>query len=315
MAVLHGLMQEATAGDPISGLKWTRKSLRKLVRQLRRRGLRVSPPTVSRLLRQQQFALRVNRKRLTREHHPLRELQMRSIARWRHKFEKAGLPVISVDCKKKELLGPFRNPGRTWRQTPRAVYETDFASQATGKAIPYGIYDLQQNAAHIVVGTSHETAEFAVTAIRAWWWEVGRHTYAQADQLLILADGGGGNFCRGWGWKAGLQRLADEFKLTITVTHYPPGTSKWNPIEHQVFAHISENWAGEPLVSLETVLKFIRTTRTRAGLHCRARLDLTVYQTKLKVTKAEQAEINLSRKHVRPIWNYTIAPRGTPRTK
>jgi hypothetical protein len=315
IGALHDLLQDATAGDPISGLKWTRKSLRKLVRQLKRRQLRVSAPTISRLLVRQEFALRVNRKRLTREHHPLRELQMRYITRRRHAFEKAGLPVISVDCKKKELIGPFRNPGRTWRQTARAVYETDFASQATGKAIPYGIYDLQQDAAYIVVGTSHETAEFAVAAVRAWWREVGRHTYAQADLLLILADGGGGNFCRSWLWKAGLQRLANEFNLTITVTHYPPGASKWNPIEHRVFSPISQNWAGEPLISHETVLKFIRTTRTQTGLHCRARLDPTVYKTKLKLSAAEQAGIRFGRRLVRPAWNYTIAPRAAPRTK
>jgi hypothetical protein len=288
--------------------------LRKLVRQLKRRKLRVSAPTVSRLLRQRQFALRVNRKRLTREHHPLRDLQMRYIARQRHAFEKAALPVISVDCKKKELIGPFRNPGRTWRQTPQSVFETDFASQAAGKAIPYGVYDLPQNAAYIVVGTSHETSEFAVASIRAWWCELGQPAYAQAKKLLIMADGGGGNFCRGWGWKAGLQRLADEFDLTITVTHYPPGASKWNPIEHCVFGPISQNWAGEPLISYETVLKFIRTTHTQAGLRCRARLDPTIYQTKLKVTKAERAEINLSHR-VRPDWNYTIAPRAAPRAK
>lgn len=309
------MLQDATAGDPISGVKWTRKTLRKLVRQLRRRGFHISPPTVKRLLRQQQFALRVNRKRLTRDVQPLRELQMRYIARRRHAFEKAGFPVISIDCKKKELIGPFRNPGRTWRQTPRAVYDTDFASQAFGKAIPYGIYDVQRNAAYVVVGTSHETSEFAAAALRAWWWEVGRHTYAQANKLLILADGGGGNFCGGLRWKAGLQRLANEFNLTITVTHYPPGASKWNPIEHRVFSQLSQNWAGEPLVSYETVLKFIRTTRTTTGLHCRARLDPTVYETKLKLSPVESAGIHLGRRLVRPNWNYTIIPRAAARPK
>lgn len=314
IGTLQDLLQDATAGNPISGLKWTRKSLRKLVRQLKRRKIRVSAPTISRLLREQEFTLRVNRKRLTRAHHPLRDLQMRYITRQRHAFEKAGLPVISVDCKKKELIGPFRNPGRTWRQTPQSVFETDFASQATGKAIPYGVYDLQQNMAYVGVGTSHETSEFAVATIRAWWCQLGHPIYPQAKALLILADGGGGNFCRGWNWKAGLQRLADEFDLTITVAHYPPGASKWNPIEHCVFGPISQNWAGEPLISYETVLKFIRTTSTQTGLRCRARLDRKQYQTQLKVTKAEQAEINLNRRHIRPDWNYTIAPRTVSRT-
>jgi hypothetical protein len=308
MGALQDLLQDATAGDPISGLKWTHKSLRKLVRQLKRRKLPVSAPTVSRLLKQQNYALRVNRKRLSREHDPLRDLQMRYITRQRHRFERADWPVISVDCKKKELIGPFRNPGRTWRQAPQSAFETDFASQAAGKAIPYGVYDLQQNAAYIRVGSSHETAEFAVASIRAWWQQAGQAAHAHARRLLIMADGGGANFCRGWGWKAGLQHLADEFDLAITVAHYPPGASKWNPIEHGVFAHISQNWAGEMLVSYETVLKFIRTTRTKTGLRCHARLDRRDYATKLKVTKAQQAAINVTY-HVRPDWNYTIEPR------
>ena len=309
MNALDELLQDATAGDPVTGLKWTRKTLAKLARQLRRRRFQVGPTSVRRLLRTRDYALRVNRKRLTREHNPQRDRQMRYIARVRRVFERAGFPAVSVDTKKKELIGNFRNPGRTWRRKPLAVLETDFLSDAEGKAIPYGLYDPLRNAGYLVIGTSHETAEFAVAAIRAWWQAVGRRAYPGQRELLILADGGGANSCRSWLWKAGLQRLADEFHLTITVMHFPPGASKWNPIEHRMFAPITQNWAGQPLVSYETLLKFIRTTRTHEGFHCRARLDTTPYDTGVKITEKEKAQLNLRPHRVLPAWNYTIAPR------
>jgi hypothetical protein len=302
------LLADATAGDPISGLKWTRKTLRKLARQLRRE-FKVGRTTVARLLRLKRYCLRVNRKRLSRQQDPQRDQQFRYITRQRRKFQKADLPRMSVDTKKKELVGPFRNPGRTWRQQPLEVLATDFPNDAFGKAIPYGIYDLEHNAGYVVVGTSHETSAFAIAAIRSWWLDVGRRAYPGCDALLIQADSGGANGNRCWLWKVGLQALADEFGLTITVTHYPTGASKWNPVEHRLFSRISSNWAGQPLGSYETVLKFIRTTTTENGLRCRARLDMTEYATGLKVTAAEKAQINLQRHRTLPKYNYTIQPR------
>lgn len=313
--MLDQLVKDSTAGDPLTGIKWTRKTIRQLSRELLRKGIRVGRNTVRRLLKGQRYALRVNRKRLTNEQNPDRDRQMRYIARLRRAFQKAGKPVISVDAKKRELVGNFKNAGRIWRQQPLDVLETDFLSEAKGKALPYGIYDSARNAGYVVIGVSHETAEFAVAAIRSWWWEVGRRAYPGQHHLLIQADDGGSNDSRSWLWKARLQDLADECQLTITVTHFPAGASKWNWIEHRLFCFISLNWAGQPLVSYETILKFIRTTRTETGLSCQARLDRTKYETGLKVSAAEKASINLKPHRIFPIWNYTIEPRSTVHKK
>ncbi len=313
--MLDQLLKDSTAGDPISGLKWTRKTIRQLSRELLRKGIRIGRNTVRRLLKGQRYALRVNRKRLTNERDPRRDRQMRYIARLRRAFQKAGKPVISVDAKKRELVGNFKNTGRSWRQQPFDVLETDFLSEAKGKAIPYGIYDSVRNAGYVVLGVSHETAEFAVAAIRSWWLEVGRRAYPGQQQVLIQADDGGANDSRSWLWKAGLQDLADECQLTITVTHFPAGASKWNWIEHRLFCFISSNWAGQPLVSYETMLKFIRTTRTETGLSCQARLDRTKYATGLKVSAAEKASINLKLHRIFPNWNYTIEPHAAAHKK
>jgi len=313
LQALAELLADDTAGDPITGLKWTHKSIRKLAAQLQPK-FTVGRTALRRLLRSQRYALRVNRKRLSRQHDPQRDQQFRYIARQRCKFQKAGFPVLSVDTKKKELIGNFKNPGRTWRQTPLDVLATDFLNDALGKAMPYGIYDLARNAGYVVVGTSHETADFAIAAIRSWWLAVGRHLYLSCTELLLEADSGGANGNRVWLWKVGLQRLADEFGLSITVTHYPSGASKWNPIEHRLFCYISGNWAGRPLRAYETMLKFIRTTQTEHGLSCRAQLDRTVYQTRLKVTATEKAQLNLQRHRTLPKYNYTIRPR-VPFTK
>ncbi len=302
------MLADATAGDPISGLKWAGKTLRKLTRQLRRK-FKVGHTTVARLLQGKRYRLRVNRKRLSRKQDPERDRQMRYITRQRRQFQRASLPVISIDTKKKELVGVFKNAGQTWRQQALNVLETDFPHDALGKAIPYGIYDVTCKAGYIVVGTSHETAAFAIAAIRAWWLDVGRHVYPTATALLIEADCGGANGNRCWLWKVGLQALADEFGLTITVTHYPTGASKWNPIEHRLFSQISSNWAGQPLCSYETVLKFIRTTHTENGLRCRAHLDTCVYPTGLKVTAGQKKQINFKRPRTRPHYNYIIRPR------
>jgi len=315
LTVLEQLLEDTTAGDPITGTRWTRKTLRQLSHELLRKGLRVGRNTLRRLLKARHYALRANRKRLTNEPNPDRDRQMRYIARLRRAFQKAGKPVISVDAKKRELVGNFKNAGRVWRQQPLDVLETDFRSEAKGIALPYGIYDLTRNTGYVVVGVSHETAQFAVAAIRAWWVEVGQGTYPRQRHVLILADDGGANDSRSWLWKAGLQALADEFGLTITVTHYPAGASKWNPIEHRLFCFISLNWAGQPLVSYATILNFIRTTHTDSGLCCEARLDRTHYDTGLRLTAQERASINLKPRRLFPNWNYTIAPRLPAHTK
>ncbi len=308
MTALAGVLEDATAGDPITGLKWTHRSLHSLSKALRRRGIKRAEDTIARLLRQRDFSLRTNRKRLAATHDPQRERQFRSLTRMRRLYLARGLPVISVDTKKKEWVGNFKNRGRCWRRQPRDVLDHDFPSWAIGRAIVYGIFDSASNDGYAVVGTSHETPEFAVAAIRRWWLVVGRRRYPKARRLLIQADGGGANGSRRWAWKVALQRLADEFDLIITVTHYPPGASKWNPIEHRMFSLISANWAGEPLVSYETVLKYLRTTRSEAGFHCRACLDTKPYPTGLKVKPEEQARVRLRPRRVLPQWNYTIWP-------
>lgn len=302
------LLQDATAGDPVRGTKWTRKTLRKLVKELRRKKFKVGRETVRRLLKRLDYSLHHNRKARSKRQDADRDRQMRYLARKRRAFLKAKKPVISVDCKKKELIGNFKNPGRTWRRAARSVLATDFPSDADGKAIPYGVYDVARNRGFVGVGVSHETAEFAVDVIRRWWQTEGRAVYPDQTELLIQCDAGGANGYRDWPWKWGLQRLADETGLTITVTHYPTSASKWNWIEHRLFCHISANWAAEPLVRHETVLKFIRTTTTDTGLCCMAYLDRKRYRTKIKVTPEQKATIRLVKGRVLPKWNYTIRP-------
>ena len=307
------MLEDETAGDPIRGTKWTRKTLDELAHGLKRRKFKVERMTVRRLLEVRGYAQHTNRKRTSTKQDPERDRQMRYIARIRHGYEKAGKPVISVDTKKKELIGNFKNAGRTWRLAPFEVLATDFPSDAVGKAIPYGIYDVARNTGFVVIGASHETAAFAVMAIRRWWYAKGRHQYPGQTELLILADGGGANGYRNWLWKWELQRLADETGLSIRVMHYPTSASKWNLIEHRLFNHISSNWAGHPLVSYETALKFIRTTTTQQGLRCSAYLDTTDYPTGQKITRQQKAEINLIRHAVLPRWNYTIKPHVSTR--
>jgi hypothetical protein len=305
---LDQLLEDDTAGDPVRGVKWTRKTLRKLSRKLKRRGYRVGPDTVRRLLRQRNYALRVNRKRLTKQRDADRDQQMKYLARQRRAHQQAGFPVISVDAKQRELIGNFKNPGQTWRKTPVMVSESDYPSEADGIAIPYGIYDLTRNEGFVVVGTAHQTPQFAVAAIRQWWRKMGQHVYVGQPHLLIEADCGGANGNRCWLWKYHLQQFADEFGLTITVTHLPTSASKWNPIEHKLFCHIERNWSGQPLVSYETILKFIRTTRTDTGLRCRAYLDTKNYLTGQKITATQKTMIKLKPHRILPRWNYTIEP-------
>ena len=296
------------AGDPISGLKWTHRSLRKLQKVLRRRGQRLALSTIARLLDDRGFSLRTCRKQQAGIQDPQRDRQFRHIARLRKLYLAKRLPVISVDTKKKELVGNFKNSGRSWRRRSRKVLDHDFPSWAVGRAIPVGIYDVAHNDGYVVVGTSHETAAFLATTIGRWWREGGRRRYPQARRLLLEMDGGGANDPRKWLWKVALQNLADETGLILVVTHYPPGASKWNPIEHRMFSPISGNWAGEPLVSYETILKHIRTTRTETGFRCCARLDRTSYPTRQRATPEDKARVRLKPGPLLPQWNYTIWP-------
>ena len=290
----------------MSDRKWRRSSLRHLSTQL---GERVSHTTVGRLLHAMKYALKVNVKRLTGEAHPDRDEQFTYIEQQKQTFLQAGWPVISVDTKKKELIGLFKNPGRRWCQTADAVNAHDFEQDALGKAVPYGIYDLAHNRGYVYVGQSADTPQFAVEMIAAWWRDFGRPDFPTADKLLILCDAGGSNGYRPRLWKQQLQELlADQLGLEVTVCHYPTGTSKWNPIEHRLFGPISLNWAGHPLCTFETMLALLRGTVTETGLKVEAFLVDKVYATGLKVADTVMKSLNLERHAVCPNWNYTIRP-------
>ena len=308
MAEIEKLLEPDTAGDPISGLRWTRRTTTKIAAQLLRLRIRVSARTVARLLHKLHFSLRVNRKKIG-PGHPLRDAQFVHIHKLRRRFCRQGNPVISVDAKKRELVGNFKNSGSKWDRTPTPVNDHDFRSQAQGVAILYGIYDPQANRGALFVGVSHETSDFAVSSIRAWWLREGRERYYNSKRLLILADTGGSNSATRRTWKDQLQQLCDGTGLTITVAHYPTGASKYNPIERRLFSAISRNWAGEPLQSYEKILKFIRTTTTTAGLKVRAFLDRRHYPLGVKPSAARMREIRITRHHRVPRWNYTIHSR------
>lgn len=309
MKALDEVMVEDTAGDPISGLKWTHKSLRKIKTALDNEGYAISPPTISRLLQAGDYSLQVNHKRVAGKQSLGRDEQFRYLVRWRQAYLRRGWPAISVDAKKRELIGNFKNSGRAWRKERREVNMYDFPSLAQGVAIPYGIYDIGQNQGFVSVGTSHNTPEFAIAAIRRWWLMMGPLLYPDQKQVLIEADCGSSNGNRSRVWKMGLQLLADEFGLIITVTHYPTGASKWNPIEHRMFSLISANWAGKPLDSYETILNHIRTTTSTIGFCCQVQLDTTEYELNKKVSNKDFDRLQI-RSHKRfPQWNYTIYPR------
>ncbi len=302
-------MEKETAGDPISGLKWTRKTTAKIARELARAGIAVSRNTVGRLLRQMGYCLRTNRKTISSGSTSDRNRQFHYLRRLRSQFEKRGDPVLSVDAKKRELIGTFKNPGVKWERSATVVNDHDFRSNATGIAIPYGIYDTQANRGSVFLGISHETSAFAGACLRTWWQTEGRKRYPNSSHILILADTGGGNGARRAAWKHQIQRqLCDGLGLTVTVAHYPSGASKWNPIEHRLFSQISRNWAAEPLDSYEKALKFIRTTTTATGLKVTARIDTTLYPTGVKVSKSDLAQLSIQPKRVLPKWNYTISP-------
>lgn len=304
-------MTHETAGDPVTGLKWTHKTTTKIAEELCQVGIDICPTTVSRLLREMGFSLRVNHKKLSRVCKICpqdRDAQFAQIAKLKEEFAARCLPVISVDTKKKELIGCFKNSGVAWSQQPVAVKDHDFFSEALGKAVPYGIYDLQANRGTVVVGTSRETPEFAVDAIEMWWLEEGRHRYPGATHLALLADCGGANGPRNRAWTNALfERLVKRHQLTITAAHLPPGASKWNPIEHRLFSEISKNWAGHPLDSWETILNFISTTKTKTGLEVTAHLIDRPY-SKIKITDAQMNALPITRHEALPKWNYTLSP-------
>lgn len=301
-------MQNQTAGDPQGARKWKRKSLRQLSEQLKPAHT-VCPNTVGRLLRAQQYSLHVNYKELDGRAHPDRNEQFAYIQAQIQAFSEHGWPLISVDTKKRELIGAFRNPGRTWCQHPTRVNIYDFRSLAQGIAIPYGIYDLTRNAGYVCVGTTADTAEFAVDAIQWWWTTFGQFDYPQAPALLILADGGGSNGYRPRLWKYALQhRLANPNHLEVTVAHYPTGTSKWNPVDHRLFSAVSCNWAGEPLTCYDKMLRLIEATTTEQRLVVKATLTQKVYLTQIKISNEQMAALNLQKHTTLPQWNYTIQP-------
>ncbi len=303
-------MEHDTAGDPITGLKWTHKTTEKIAQQLQLCGIQLGRSTVARLLYNLDYSLRVNQKKLAGSSSPDRDQQFQFIQDMRQRFQRRGQPVISVDTKKQELIGNFKNPGAKWDSSSELVSDHDFPSMASGKGIPYGIYDSLANRGTVFVGVSHDTSTFAVTSIRSWWrWE-GCHRYPDAQRLLILADAGGSNSPTTGLWKDQLQsQLCDRWGLSVTVCHYPTGASKWNPIEHRLFSEISKNWAGEPLRSYTTLLNFIRTTKTETGLRVKAYLDRHTYPTGLKLPPQRLSELRITYHDPLPRWNYTLTPR------
>ena len=288
--------------------KWVRHSLSHLAAALAKRRYRHSPTTVRRLLKKLKYRLFSNCQSLT-PRHPERDKQFRFIRRIKKLFLAAGLPVLSVDTKKKELIGNFKNSGRTWGKEATRVNAHDFASESLARATPYGIYDLAHNQGHIYLSTSYDTPEFAAYAIAQWWADPQRPRFAREDKLLILCDAGGSNSCRYWRWKLEVQRqLADQFGIEVMVCHYPTGASKWNPIEHRLFSEISKNWAGKPLRTLQTMLNYIRNTTTDTGLKVKAVLVSQVFEKGLKYDPQELGDLNLQRCRTCPTWNYTIKP-------
>ena len=313
--LLEEVMEESTVGDPMSPLKWNSKSTYQIQQQLADLGHVISEDTVQRRLRAMEYSLQANIKDKEGSSHVDRDRQFRYISKTAKGFLTRNEPIISVDTKKKERVGNFKNNGRKWRkkgQAPRVnVY--DFPSLAEGTAIPYGAFDVRRNEGMVNVGMTHDTAEFAVESIRRWWRSFGVRHYPKAKRLLICADSGGSNGNRNRAWKFNLQRFSDEAGLEIVVHHYPPGTSKWNKIEHRMFSFISMNWKGEPLVSFETVVNMISATKTSKGLRVKAVLDKGRYETGVKISDEQMKELNIQRHHRNPEWNYSILPRRSVR--
>ncbi|MFE2738890.1 ISAzo13 family transposase [Streptomyces sp. NPDC059349] len=313
---LLALVEPDVRGDPMSPLRWTTKSTRKLAEQLTRQGHRISADTVGDLLREEGFSLQSNAKTLEGRQHPDRDAQFRYLNERARDHQNSGAPVISVDTKKKELVGPFKNNGREWepKGEPVRVDTHDFPDRELGKAVPYGIYDVTANTGWVNVGTDHDTAAFAVESIRRWWNGAGRAAYPTADRLLITADAGGSNGYRTRTWKTELAQFAAESGLSITVCHLPPGTSKWNRIEHRLFSHITMNWRGRPLTSHEVIVQSIAATTTKTGLTVHAELDTDEYPTGIQVSDEEIAALPITRHRFHGDWNYTLHPQLPPGT-
>ena len=310
-AALEALVEPLTRGDPTSPLRWTCKSRAKLTAALTTQGWRVSSTTVGRLLNALGYRLQSVRKSREGSSHPDRNAQFEHINATAAAFLAQGEPVVSVDTKKKELVGDFKNAGQEWQPQgiPDLVRVHDFPSDAVGKAIPYGVYDMARNEAWVSVGRDHDTPAFAVASIRQWWTMMGRRAYPEATALFITADAGGSNGYRCRAWKQGLQRLADELQLCIHVSHFPPGTSKWNKIEHRLFCHITKNWRGRPLRTFESVVELIGHTRTDTGLRVKAQLDKRRYRTGVVVSRAAMQQLDLHRHTFHGDWNYELRPR------
>ena len=310
LSKLQALVEPHTMGNPMNALTWTSKSLRKLQGELQVCGFKISHEVVRRCLQSLGFSLQTNKKTDEGSKDENRNEQFEYINQQAISFMEQGQPVISVDCKKKELVGNFKNNGIEWtpQKEPIEVKVYDFIDKELGKAVPYGVYDVAENQGFVNVGISADTAEFAANSIRSWWQQMGQATYPQATQLYINADGGGSNSSRGKLWKQELQKLANQTGLHISVSHFPPGTSKWNKIEHRLFSHISTNWRAKPLLSIEVVVNLIANTTTQKGLKVIAKKDENIYQTGIKVSKEELEKINIHRNNFRGEWNYTIKP-------
>jgi Rhodopirellula transposase DDE domain len=310
--VLARLVEASTAGDPMSYLLWTNKSTRNLADELARQGYQVSHVTVARCLRELGYSLQANVKTIEGTQHPDRDAQFRYLNHQVRRFVRRRDPVVSVDTKKKELVGSFENRGRRWQPVgdPEAVNVHDFPAQGIGKAIPYGTYDVRRDEAVVNVGITHETAEFAVESIRRWWHLLGHKAYPKARRLLICADAGGSNGSRLRAWKVHLQALADRLGMAIWVCHYPPGTSKWNKVEHRLFSFISMNWRGRPLLSYEAVVNLIGGTTSKSGLRVKALLDTREYEPGQTITNEEMDKLTLKPHRFHGDWNYTLQPRS-----
>ncbi len=307
---LQRIMDENSAGDPMSLLRWTNKSTERIAEELTRQGHTISDETVRRRLSEMGYSLQVNAKTLEGKTPPERDAQFRYINRQVKKQLAHSEPVLSIDTKKKELVGAFKRKGKTYRPKgkPYQVNVSDYPNLAEGPAIPYGAYDMGRNEGFVNVGMTHDTAKFAIESLRRWWRLVGRRHYPKAKSLLLCADGGGSNSSRSRAWKYHVQRFADESRLEVRVCHYPPGTSKWNKIEHRMFSHISMNWQGRPLISYETVVNLIGSTRTKTGLRVKAKLDRKFYATGEKISDEQMEEVNIRPHPTHPKWNYTISP-------
>jgi hypothetical protein len=309
---LNALVEPTERGDPETPLRWTTASTTNLAETLTTQGHPVSPRSVSTLLHAERYSLQSNKKTQEGKDHPDRDAQFRFISESTKRFQTKNQPVISVDTKKKELIGNYKNNGREWRKTgdPRKVKTHDFPDKELGKVAPYGIFDVLQNEGWVNVGIDHDTASFAVESIRRWWTRMGRMRYEHARELMITADCGGSNANRNRLWKVELQKLATEMNFTIHVRHFPPGTSKWNKIEHRLFSYISRNWRGKPLIDRATVVSLIANTKTKTGLTVQAMLDENTYETGKKISDAELAKVNLHPESFHGEWNYRIEPKG-----